>query len=409
MARFENDSCLFIKNCSITIEARMHTSLPKIGRRQKPTVARKRKAMLCLLGVVSAFAGGCTRAYYREQANQEAYCIIDEKVSDSRQTPPGPLRIEIDRRSRMFNPFDPDRPPMPTDDPLSHQYMHCVDGRRGYPLWHANGTTNAVESPDWWSFLPVDENGVLTLDADTSVRLALLHSPEYQRQLETLYLAALDVSSERFLFDTQFFAGAQSSYTSLGRDRGANGSSSQLAVGPFSNGRRPLALQRSFVTGADLVVGLANSVVWELSGPNTQSATTVLDFAFVQPLLRGAGRDRIMERLTLSERRLLANVRTYERYRRSFYLNITTGRGTEQGVQRSGGVFGVGLGGFTGLGGGFAGLGGGGGTGGFGGAGVAQAGGFLGCKINCRFATKKKTWLACRKVCFFWKTRCGFS
>lgn len=362
----------------------MHSSLnDATGKKPKSSRCaqkgqRRRAALLCLLGLASTLTAGCHRAYYRKQADHEAYCIIDEKVVDAAQDPQRALRIEIDRRSRMFNPFDPDRPPMPVDDPYSHRYMHLVDGRRGYPLWHANGTTNAVESPDWWSFLPVDENGVLTLDADTSVQLALLHSPDYQRQLENLYLAALDVSSERFLFDTQFFAGGQSSFTSLGPDRGVGGSSNQFLLGPFSNGRRPVALQRSFVTGADLVVGIANSVVWELSGPNNQSATTVLDFAFVQPLLRGAGRDRVMERLTLSERRLLANIRTYERYRRSFYLNITTGRGTEQGVQRSGGVFGVGLGGFTGLGGGFAGLGGGGGGGGFGGGNVAQAGGFLG-------------------------------
>jgi outer membrane protein TolC len=362
----------------ISFEARMLPLLTKAPRRQRFSGRRRRAALLCVLGVVATVTAGCQRAYYRERADHEAYRIIDEKVIDSGQDPQELLRITIDRRSRMFNPFDPDRPPMPVDDPHSHRYMHFVDGRRGYPLWHANGTTNAVESPDWWSFLPLDENGVLKLDADTSVRLALMHSPDYQRQLETLYLAALDVSSERFLFDTQFFAGAQTSYTALGPDRGPAGSSSQVSVGPFSNGRRPLALQRSFVTGADLVVGVANSVVWELSGPNTQSATTVLDFAFVQPLLRGAGRDRIMERLTLSERRLLANIRTYERYRRSFYLNITTGRGTESGVQRSGGVFGVGLGGFTGLGGGFAGLSGGGGGGGFGGVSVAQAGGFLG-------------------------------
>ena len=153
-----------------------------------------------------------------------------------------------------------------------------------------------------------------------------------------------------------------------------------MEVGPNSNGSRDLALQRSFATGGELIAGVANSIVWELTGPSTQSATTILDFSLIQPLLRGAGRDRIMERLTLAERRLLANVRAFERYRRSFYLNITIGRNIESTVQRSGGVFGVGLGGFNGLGGGFAGLAGGGGGGGFtsGGGGVPEADGFLG-------------------------------
>ncbi|MGV3486033.1 MAG: hypothetical protein ACO1RT_16575 [Planctomycetaceae bacterium] len=336
-----------------------------------------------------SFLGGCHRQYYRRQADMEAHQLIDQKVVEGRQDPGKPLRIQMDPRSRMFNPFDLDFQPMPLDDPDSHRFMHCVDGRKGYPLWHAAGTTNTSENPQWWQYLPLDEDGVLRLNSDTAVQLALLHSPDYQQQVETLYLSALDVSSERFRFDTQFFGGARAFLTADGRDRpGAGGeSSTTFEIGPSSVGRRPWALQRSFAWGGDLVVGFANSVVWELSGPNTQSASTIFDFALLQPLLRNAGRDRVLERLTLAERRLLSNVRAFERYRRSFYLFITMGRQTESQVRRSGGVFGVGLGGFTGLGGGFAGLGGGGGGGGggfgvTGGGGVPQAGGFLGLLQN---------------------------
>ncbi|MEM9366421.1 MAG: hypothetical protein AAGD07_10530 [Planctomycetota bacterium] len=330
-----------------------------------------------LLCVVFVSSMGCNRAFYRKQADNEVYGLIDEKAQHVARPVNTVLRIDLDPRSRMFNPFDLDFQPMPLDDPASHRYMQCVDGRRGYPMWEAAGLTNTTENPVWWQYLPVDEDGILVLNADNAVQIALLHSTDYQEQLETLYLSALDVSSERFQFDTQFFGGAQSFFTADGRLRNGDGeSSSTVSVGPYSTGRRPLSMERTFATGADLVVGLANNIVWELSGPNTQSASTVLDFALVQPLLRGAGRDRILERLTLSERRLLANVRAFERYRRGFYLNIVTGRNIDTTVRRSGGVFGVGLGGFTGLGGGFAGLGGGGGGGG--GGGVAQAGGFIG-------------------------------
>ena len=347
------------------------------------TIRRVSIAGWVILSVLATLLpAGCHRQYYRKQADCEAHGLIREKSNHIARPPVSPVRIEVDRRSRMFNPFDLDFQPMPLDDPAAHRYMQCVDGRRGYPMWHAAGTTNTAESPDWWQFLPLDEDGVLVLNADNAVRLALVHSPDYQRQREQLYLSALDVSSERFRFDTQFFGGAQAFLQADGDRRpGAGGNqSSTFAFGPFSNGRRDLVLERSFATGAELVAGVANSIVWELSGPNTQSATTVLDFTLLQPLLRGAGRDRVLERLTLAERNLLNNVRSFERYRRSFYLNITTGRNIESQVQRSGGVFGVGLGGFTGLGGGFAGLGGGGGGnfGGGGGGAVAQAGGFLG-------------------------------
>jgi len=119
--------------------------------------------------------------------------------------------------------------------------------------------------------------------------------------------------------------------------------------------------------------------MWQFSGPDTHTATTLLDFSIVQPLLRGAGRDRVMERLTLSERTLLANVRQMERFRRGFYLEVVTGVDAGDGPRRRGGVFGgSGLGGFTGVGGGGFGQLAGGGNAGGGRTGAGQVGGFIG-------------------------------
>ncbi|EMB14299.1 hypothetical protein [Rhodopirellula europaea] len=312
-------------------------------------------------------ATGCNRTHYRKQADNEAYALMDEKASHVSRPVNAPLRIELDRRSRMFNPFDLDFQPMPLDDPASSRYMQCVDGRRGYPMWEANGLTNTAESPDWWQFLPLNEDGILELNSENAVKIALLHSPAYQRQMEQLYLSALDVSSQRFQFDTQYFAGAGASFTQNDRRFGAfRDSNSVTAVGG------DVALRRQFATGANLLVNFANEVVWNLSGPDTRTTSTVLDFTLLQPLLRGAGRDRIMELLTLSERRLLANVRNFERFRRGFYLDIVTGRNNDSSVSRSGGTFAANTGAFTGFDSGFANLGGG------GGGGVPQAGGFIG-------------------------------
>jgi outer membrane protein TolC len=114
----------------------------------------------------------------------------------------------------------------------------------------------------------------------------------------------------------------------------------------------------------------------------------------VQPLLRAGGRTRVLERLTISERTLLANVRAMERYRSGFYLNVVTGQDAGQGPNRRGGFFGgSGLEGFAGVGGGGFGNVGNFGFGGFfgqggfnqgvgggftGGAGAQQAGGYIG-------------------------------
>ena len=333
------------------------------------------------LGLSAGVAGnsGCTRQAYRAKTNNEVYYLIDEKVAHSGE-PTAPYRIEVDPRSRFFDPFNPDRPPMPEDDPVANQYMRMVDRKRGYPLWEANGRTNTAENPQWWNYLPLDERCVLVLSLDDAVRTALLHSPAFQQNLETLYLSALDVSSERFLLDSQFFGGyAVTGVTDGPRRNGGTNSSSTITGSLNSSGPRPLSMRRRFATGADLVVGLANSITWQVSGPNNQSATTLLDFSLIQPLLRQAGRDVVLERLTLAERTLLANVRAMERYRRGFYMQVVTGRQAEQGPQRRGGLFGgAGLEGFTALGGGFGRVGTTNAQGGFTDTGTPGAGGYLG-------------------------------
>ncbi len=340
--------------------------------------------MILGLGTLSmgVSALGCTRQKYRAKTNAEVYYLIDQKTAESCENPIEAYRIEVDPRSRFFDPFNPDRPPMPEDDPVANQYMRMVDKKRGYPLWEANGRTNTAENPQWWAYLPLDERGVLVLSLDDAVRTALLHSPTFQQNLETLYLSALDVSSERFLLDSQFFGGYSVTGTTDGprRNQATNPNSSSTINGSLSSsGARPLVMRRRFATGADFIVGLANSLTWQVSGPNNQSSNTVLDFSLVQPLLRQAGRDVVLERLTLAERTLLANVRAMERYRRGFYMQVVTGRQAEQGPQRRGGLFGgAGLEGFTALGGGFGRV----GTttqqGGFQDTGTPGAGGYLG-------------------------------
>ena len=61
-------------------------------------------------------------------------------------------------------------------------------------------------------------------------------------------------------------------------------------------------MRRRFTTGADMIGGFANNLTWQLAGPNDQTTSTLVDFTFIQPLLRNAGRDVVMERLTLAER-----------------------------------------------------------------------------------------------------------
>lgn len=357
--------------------------------------------LLCL--GITLFAG-CSREWYRDQADEEVACLIQEKATPQWGVPF--QSVEMDPRSRFHDPYDKVNPPMPPDDPSSHELMHCVDGMEGWDRWHRNGDVNELENPDWQQLLgqyvPVDEQGQVILSLDGAVQLARIHSPNWQSQVETLYLSALDVSTERFRLDTQFFGvgGAGSggrtffnrSDVELSGSRSPGGSS--FDVGTATD----IQLRRRMATAGELVVGFANSFVWTFSGGDTNFASSALNFSLVQPLLRAGGRQIALETLTIAERTLLANMRAFEHFRQGFYTQIAIGEnGTSRPSRRGGFSGGSGLSGFSGQGaGGFGGVGdatgfggGGGGFGGngggagvtgsgFAGGGAGQVGGFIG-------------------------------
>lgn len=298
-------------------------------------VCRSRGLIVAVLLV--ALVAGCNRSRYRRMADQEAYGLIGCGTQDPRWALPD-YGIEPNPQSRMFDPDNPDCPPMPPDDPTSHTLMHNVDCKKGWKHWHRNGDTPYTENPCWRAYLPTDETGAVVLNRESVVRLSLLNSREYQRELEELYLSALDVTLERFLLDTRFFGGHSTFFDNEGRLRGQTGAGTHLGSHARStlDVENDLSLRRKFATGGELLAGIANSIVWQFSGPDTYSAFTIMDFSLVQPLLRGAGRAVVLERLTDSERALLANIRQMERFRRGFYGQIIAGLNPGQGPSRAG-------------------------------------------------------------------------
>ncbi|HWB09440.1 MAG TPA: hypothetical protein VG826_09460 [Pirellulales bacterium] len=318
-----------------------------------------------------------------------------EKSNNPRWALPAGFNLNIDPRSRYYDPTNPDHPPMPPDDPYSHVYMHRVDGKRAAPWWHINGELPMLPNPGWRQrlseYCEMTPEGAVKLDIPGAVALSYVHSPTHRSQLETLYLSALDVTAERFRFNLQVYPAAGLSFLRAGAAR--NG-----VVVPASPGQPAVVVPRSqltqtngvapgspavfskeFATGGTLLVNFANSFVWQLAGPHSNATNSLINMNLVQPLLSGGGRVITLETLTRTERQLLANLRYYERWRQGWFLFVAVG--TNQiptGPQRTGGAFGgTGLTGFTGqsiggLGGvaaatgGFSGLGAAGGVGGLG-------------------------------------------
>ena len=300
---------------------------------------------------------GCSRTKYRLAADREAYDVIAERNGDPRWHAMN-YSINMDPRSRYFDRFNPDCSPMPQDDPAANRYMHGVNGIKGWKHWYDNGVRPDLENPIWQesisSYAEVDENGAVRLDINSALKLAYVNSPNHQSQLETLYLSSLDVTTERFRLDTQFFGGYDLNYLHQGSLIPASlgfspllqrfvinppidgVESNRLSVGrPFA-ANPALQIRRRFATAGELVAGFANSFIFEFTGDDANLSASLLNFTFLQPLLRGAGKDIALEQLTFTERVLLANLRSYEQFRQGFYTQIAVGELGVAGPQRGG-------------------------------------------------------------------------
>lgn len=353
--------------------------------------------LLVLLGLLLATPGGCSRGRYYVQADREVDVLLSEKACDPRWALPMNYDVRSDKRSRFYDAYNEIFPPMPPDDPTSHRYMHCVDGKHGFLRWHINGDRTTLDNPDWRARLgevvDLTEAGAIELNAQSAMTLAYLNSINWWDQLQTLYLSALDVSTERFRFDVQFYGenGRGNSATSY-RNRGPLNANGQVTRWQTDTSLRA---QRYLATAGELAVGLVNSVVWQFAGPNQYTNASLLNFGFLQPLLQNSGRSIALEPLTIVERTLLANLRQLQFYRQGFYLQVIFGGNQPPRLQRRGGFLGgtgfrdfsgTGVGGFGNLGGVFFGgqgnglVTGGGGTGGagFASGGAGNIGGFMG-------------------------------
>lgn len=287
------------------------------------------------VGIAAILCGlplGCSRAFWRDQANRDSYRVVESRMTDPRWVLPR-ISVTPDPRSRFFDPYDPDNPPLPPDDPAAHFYMHRVNGFNGYKNWCKLGIASSIENPQWLEpfgltpemtvcrenqYLAVPLPKIDDLTLVDAVELSNINSRELQFQLEQNYLAALAVTFERFQFAVRYLGfsgepGADLEFESIpgvenGLDLDTNFGISQLLP-----------------TGAQWIIELTNNTLWlfDGNGPDRTSSISLLSYSIVQPLCRGAGRKVVLENLTQTERNSLYAVRDLARFRKTFFTDVT--------------------------------------------------------------------------------------
>lgn len=270
---------------------------------------------------------GCSRRFWRIQADKDTYDAISQKLNDPHWQLPR-IGLTPDRRSRFYDPYDPDCAPLPPDDPAAHRIMHCVSGRQGYEKWHCFGDTLSVENPEWLQqYLGMrspdpskhhSEVNIPKITLKDGVELTYIHSREYQTQLEDIYLRGLDLTLQQFNFGTRFIVGGRQNSIGGGVFR-----SNRIFGGPdtqslgFGTG-----VTQQLSSGTQLSLEILNSITWR-NGDQTASPLAV-GWRITQPLLRQAGRKVVLEELTQTERNLLYEVRDVARFRQTLFSNVAS-------------------------------------------------------------------------------------
>lgn len=353
--------------------------LALLGRRRCRAPGRALVLALACLGCLVAHSG-CTRVFYRRRADKQ----VDELLAEKDRYPEWKIdqyHIYPDPRSRFADWTNPDREPMPPDDPAAWSLSPSPQkpGRKGVQYiegtaymdllraWDAEnrgrlaaeqaqerdarkgeeqeatgaGVKSAaereaeieqqiqrelalpvtrdkpVENADQ---LPPPCQQPFMLNLEQTVEMGFLNSREFQSIREGLYLVALPVTAERFSFTAQPFLAEN-----LIRERAGR----QSVDGRTNNwqANTTLGFAKMFSTGALLLANFANQTVYNLGqskGGVVSTSTGSLDI--IQPFLRGGGRAAVLEPLTQAERNLLYAIRDFMRYRQEYFVFFAAGQ-----------------------------------------------------------------------------------
>ena len=281
--------------------------------------------LLCLL------QWGCVQRIDPGKADEEVRRLLDNV--------PG-FDWEPNDQSRLVFSENNSLPIPPMDDNLSREITIKIQKNDAYV---DGNESSLLENRQWRKSLPVDANGSVLLNLETAMELALLHSREFQQQKEALYLSALDVTYERFQLGPVPFAGV-SGQVSQEVDEDTSDFQSRAKAGFRGIAGR----------GTSWVVSLANRLSIELSGGDVEVGGALANLTVTQPLLRGASRRIYLEKLTQSERSLLADARSLEQFRQGFFLHVVLGSNPAGTVGSSGVISAIsppstGVSGFLGL------------------------------------------------------------
>ena len=261
---------------------------------------------LLVAGSIVLLCGCRSPNSYREEADQVANEILDETWLEAVGRDMDGFTIEPAseslRRRLLLDQQLPVRIPASGgsgDDRVIEQWpdTEYFEGRRG------------MESPS------VESRSAPMITLIEALQIAASNSRGYQGQKETVYQTALRLDLERDDFRNTWTGMVD---TLLSSSIGANSDVSGIA------NTDSVGVSRKFKNGAEFTGLLAVDLVKLLSGSREGSTGLSLDTSLSIPLLRGSSRFIVTEPLTQAERDVVYAIYTFERFKRTFAVQIAS-------------------------------------------------------------------------------------
>lgn len=250
---------------------------------------------------------GCQNAGHFDQLDLEAQRIIQERQDRTLGKDPvyGNVVTSTDQVTRRAEYFEPTPP---TQNPAAEEL----------------NTRLAPDAGDLPSPQILDDGSLpqtLRLDLEGLLAYAIEFSPDYRSERENLFLTTLSLIIERHEWGPRFFSTVSGSVEGV-PEAGDNDTALELIASLGVTQRLPYGGTISASALVDYVRLL------ERASTNTSEAETEslgLQVSIDLPLLRGAGPSAdTVESLIQAERDLIYAVRDFERFRREYFVDLST-------------------------------------------------------------------------------------
>jgi len=162
------------------------------------------------------------------------------------------------------------------------------------------------------SRLEEDPSLEVELDLPGSLDVAAENSRDFQSRKERLYLVSLSLTAVRDDYLFNFTGSNDDTVSGVGDDSGS------LSI------RNDLFASRNTEAGGRVVASFVNTFLKDIVQGGSFNGASVLGLTFTQPLMRGFGKRIAREPLTQAERNVIYEMRSYERYRATFSVQIVS-------------------------------------------------------------------------------------